>query len=37
MLRSVIVTLRRGGVLWRGTLYPLAELRAALQRDPKLR
>jgi glycosyltransferase involved in cell wall biosynthesis len=27
MLRSMVVTLRRGGVGWRGTLYPLSELR----------
>jgi GT2 family glycosyltransferase len=27
MLRSMIVTLHRGGVVWRGTFYPLAELR----------
>jgi glycosyltransferase involved in cell wall biosynthesis len=27
ILRSMIVTLVRGGVMWRGTLYPLAELR----------
>jgi cellulose synthase/poly-beta-1,6-N-acetylglucosamine synthase-like glycosyltransferase len=27
MLRSVVTTLRQGGVLWRGTFYPLAELR----------
>ena len=27
MLRSMIVTLARGGVVWRGTFYPLAELR----------
>jgi glycosyltransferase involved in cell wall biosynthesis len=27
MLRSMILTLARGGVMWRGTLYPLAELR----------
>jgi glycosyltransferase involved in cell wall biosynthesis len=27
ILRSMILTLARGGVVWRGTLYPLAELR----------
>ena len=27
ILRSMILTLKRGGVFWRGTLYPLAELR----------
>lgn len=27
ILRSMIVTQVRGGVMWRGTLYPLAELR----------
>jgi glycosyltransferase involved in cell wall biosynthesis len=27
MLRSMILTLARGGVVWRGTLYPLRELR----------
>jgi hypothetical protein len=27
MLRSMVVTLRDGGVTWRGTFYPLAELR----------
>ena len=27
MLTSAFLALRRGGVLWRGTLYPLAELR----------
>ncbi len=32
MVRSVVVTLARGGVKWRGTLYPLRELRAAAGR-----
>ena len=27
MVRSMIVTLRRGGVRWRDTFYPLAQLR----------
>lgn len=27
MLRSMILTLHRGGVVWRGTFYPLADLR----------
>jgi hypothetical protein len=27
LLRSVLVTLVRGGVSWRGTFYPLSELR----------
>lgn len=27
MMRSMLVTLKQGGVTWRGTLYPLAELR----------
>ncbi len=30
MLRSMFVTLRNGGVEWRGTLYPLEELRKGL-------
>ena len=27
LLRSMLTTLRQGGVIWRGTFYPLAELR----------
>jgi len=27
LLRSAFITLRAGGVIWRGTFYPLAELR----------
>lgn len=27
LLRSMVTTLRQGGVMWRGTFYPLAELR----------
>jgi len=27
LLRSTVVTLWRGGVVWRGTFYPLEELR----------
>ena len=27
LVRSMMVTLRQGGVIWRGTFYPLAELR----------
>lgn len=27
LLRSTVTTLRQGGVIWRGTFYPLAELR----------
>jgi glycosyltransferase involved in cell wall biosynthesis len=29
MLRSLVVTLRQGGIVWRGTKYSLEELRAA--------
>ena len=30
VLRSTIVTLRQGGIIWRGTFYPLDELRRGL-------
>lgn len=30
ILRSTIVTLRQGGIVWRGTFYPLADLRRGL-------
>jgi hypothetical protein len=30
LLRSTVVTLRQGGVVWRGTFYPLKELRRGL-------
>jgi glycosyltransferase involved in cell wall biosynthesis len=30
MLRSMILTLARGGVVWRGTFYPLEELRKGM-------
>jgi hypothetical protein len=30
MLRSMLLTLGRGGVVWRGTFYPLEELRKGL-------
>ncbi len=29
-LRSMFLTIKRGGVAWRGTLYPLAELKGAM-------
>ena len=31
MLRSMLITVRDGGVTWRGTFYPLAELRTHAQ------
>ena len=30
-LRSMVLALLRGGILWRGTLYPLSELRRAVR------
>jgi hypothetical protein len=30
LVRSTVVTLRQGGVLWRETFYPLEELRRGL-------
>jgi hypothetical protein len=27
LLRSTVVTLRQGGIVWRDTFYPLEELR----------
>ena len=30
LLRSTVITLRQGGIYWRGTFYPLAELRRGL-------
>lgn len=33
-LRSMLLALARGGILWRGTLYPLADLRRAAREQP---
>jgi len=33
MLRSLVITVGRGGVEWRGTFYPLAVLREHAERQ----
>jgi len=35
LARSTVLTLRYGGVAWRGTLYPLAELRKFSREQPR--
>jgi hypothetical protein len=35
MLRSMRITLRDGGVTWRGTFYPLSELRHNVDKSAK--
>jgi glycosyltransferase involved in cell wall biosynthesis len=35
LMRSMVLTLARGGVEWRGTSYPIAELRAFLREEPR--
>ena len=35
LLRSMVLTLRHGGVAWRGTLYPLSELRKFSHEQPR--
>ena len=35
LLRSMALTLRHGGVAWRGTLYPLSELRKFTHEQPR--
>ena len=35
LLRSTVLTLRQGGVAWRGTLYPLSQLRKFTREQPR--
>ena len=35
MLRSMIVTLARGGIVWRGTFYSLQELKQFERQSPR--
>jgi hypothetical protein len=35
LVRSAVLTLALGGVVWRGTLYPLAELRKFGREEPQ--
>jgi len=35
LARSAVLTLRHGGVAWRGTLYPLSELRKFNREQPR--
>jgi glycosyltransferase involved in cell wall biosynthesis len=35
LIRSMVLTLARGGVEWRGTVYSVAELRAFLREEPR--
>jgi len=37
LLQSALATLRRGGVVWRGTFYPIAELREGRVRERQSR
>ena len=35
LVRSAVLTLAHGGVVWRGTLYPIAELRRFSREEPR--
>jgi len=35
VVRSVVVTLARGGIVWRGTWYPLAQLKEFSREEPR--